>query len=98
MKSTQTLAHFCRLQDRHRLVEGRRLEIQEQRHGNRLQIANSLRGLHRRAGQHALAPRLMTQIVREYWRELFQSIDIGRIAKEGESEFAGLLEIAIVNF
>ena len=40
----------------------------------------------------------MTQIVREYRRELFQFIDVGRIAKEGESEFAGLLEIAIVNF
>ena len=98
MQSTQALAHFFRLQDRHRLVERGRLEIQEQRHGNRLQIANPIRRLHRRTGQHALAPGLMTQIVREYRRELFQFIDIGRMAKEGESEFASLLEIAIVNF
>ena len=98
MNSTQAIAHFFRLQDRHRLVEGRRIEIQKQRQSNRLQIANSIRRLHWRAGQHALAPGLMTQIVREYRRELFQFIDVGRIAKEGEREFAGLLEIAIINF
>ena len=94
----QPVANFLRLQDRHRLVKRLRLEIQEQRHGDGLQIANSIRRFHRRTGQHACAPGLLAQFFREGRRELFQLVDIGRVAKERESKLPGLFKVAIVNF
>ena len=93
----QPIANFLRLQDRHCLVECRRLEIQKQRDGDGMEIANSIRRLDGGAGEDALAPRLLTQSVGEQRRELFKLIDILRLAKQGKRKFARLFKVAIVN-
>ena len=61
-------------------------------------IANSIRRFHRRTGQDACAPGLLPQFFCEDRRELFQLVDIARVAKERERELPGLLKVAIVNF
>src|SRR5213079_3383471 len=49
-QSTEAIANFLRLQDRHRLIENVRLQVQEQRHRDRLEISNSVGRGHRRTG------------------------------------------------
>ena len=48
--------------------------------------------------RNARAPRLLAQFLRELRRELFQFIDVLRLADERESQIPHLREIAIVNF
>ena len=98
MQAPQALTDFFGLQDRHRLFENGRFEVQEQWHCHRLEIANSIRRLHRRTGQDTCAPRLLQQFVSENRRKSFQFIDIIRTANERESQFPGLLKLAIINF
>src|SRR5229473_765296 len=94
----QSLANFVRLQDRDRLLERRWLQIQEQWNRNPLQIANAIRRFHWRAGQHAIAPRLLPQILRKYRPEFLQLIDVLRLATQSECQLTRLFEVAIVNF
>ena len=94
----QPLPDFLRLQEAECLVESWRLEIQEQRNSDRLQVANAFRCFDRRAGQNSCAPRLFAKFLRELRCKLFQFIDVIRLANERESQVANLGEITIVNF
>ena len=94
----QSLANFFRLQHRHRLFECGGLEIQEERHSDRLQLANPIRRFHGRTSQHALAPRLFLQIICKGRREFLELIDIFWLAAQRERQFARLFKIAIVSF
>ena len=94
----QPLPHFLRLQERQRFIKSGRFQIQEQRDGDRLQVANALGSLHRHAGQDAGAPGLLPQLLRELGREIFQFVDVLRLGDERESQVPHLCEIAIVNF
>ena len=88
---------FSGCRRRQRFIESGRLEIQEQRNGDRLQIANPFRSFHRHAGQDARAPGLLAQLLRELRRELFQLVDVLRLGDQRESQISHLCEIAIVN-
>src|SRR5437870_8054495 len=98
MQAIQAIANFLRLQDRHRLIENARFQVQEQRHCDRLEIADSIGRLHRRAREYTRAPGLLPQFVGEHRRKFFQFLDIIRGTDQRESELPGLLKLAIVNF
>ena len=98
MQAIQAIANFLRLQDRHRLIENARFQVQEQRHRDRLEIADSIGRLHRRAREYTRAPGLLPQFVGEHRRKFFQLFDIRRGTNQRESELPGLLKLAIVNF
>src|SRR5438128_9208348 len=98
METVQPLPDFFRSQEAERFGEGRRFEIQEQRNSNRLQVANAFGCLDWRAGENARAPWLIAQLLRKLWRELFQLINVSRLADERKSQSPNLREIAIVNF
>ena len=98
MQPMQPLRDFLRFQKTDGLVESGRLEVKEQRKGDRLQIANAFRRLDGRAGKDAGAPRLSAQLLRELRPELFQFIDIVRLADQGKGQITDLSEITVVNF
>src|SRR2546430_548129 len=97
MKTMQPLPDSFRLQEAKRFGKGRRLEVQEQRNSDRLQVANAFGCFDRRAGENAGAPRLFPQLLRELRCELFQLINVGRLADERKSQSPKLREIPIVN-
>ena len=66
----EPILNFVRLQDGDRLVENAWLQVQEQGHRDRLQIANSIRRGHGRTCEHPSAPRLFSQFLCKYWREV----------------------------
>ena len=63
-----------------------------------MQVANAFGCLDRRAGENARAPWLLAQLFRKLRRELFQLINVGWLADEGEGQRPNLREITIVNF
>src|SRR5438552_12667770 len=98
MQTMEPLSNSLRLQDRHRLVECSRLQSQKQWNRYRLQIADAVRRFHWRTGQHAIGPRLLSQIFHKRRREFFKLVDVLRLATQAERQLARLFEVAIVNF
>ena len=98
MQPVQAFLIFAGCRRRERFVESVRLQIQQQRNGDRLQIANAFRRFDRRAGENASAPGLLPKCFGELRRKLLQPIDVFRLADERESELTDLREIAVVNF
>src|SRR5439155_11431141 len=59
-QALKTIANFLRLQDRHRLVESMRFQIEEQRDRDCLESANAFGRGHGRTREYARAPWLLT--------------------------------------
>src|SRR6202171_428808 len=95
MHTSQAFANFFRLQDRYRLLDLRRFEIQEERDSHQLQITQTVWCFHGRTGQDARAPRLLPQMFGKARRKFFQLVDVGRLTKKRKGQFTCLLEIAI---
>jgi len=62
-----------------------------------LQIVNSFRCFHWRAGHDACAPGLRAQSLGELRCEFFQFIDVGRLADQCESQGADLSKVAVID-
>ena len=97
MKRCNRSRIFSGWRRRKRFTERGRLEIQQERKGDRLQIVNSFRRFDWRAGHDSRAPWLLAQSLGELGRELFQFINVLRLADEREGKRAHLAEVAIVN-
>src|SRR5262249_26598534 len=96
-QALKAIANFVWLQDRYCLVESSRFQVEQQRHGDRLQIANTFGRGHWRTCEHAGAPWLLAQAFREHRRELVQLIYIVRIANQRERQLTRLLKIVVVD-
>src|SRR5215510_10080250 len=83
-QTIKAITNFVWLQERHCLVECARLQIEQQRHRDRLQIANAIRRGHGRTSEPARAPRLLAQAFSKHRRELLQFVDITRMTDQRE--------------
>ena len=97
MEAMQAFLNFRWLQKRDGLVKSFGLEVEQERDGDRLQIAHAFRRLDRTAGKNARAEGLGAKRFGELRREFLQAIRVFGLAMKRESQLAHLCEVAVIN-
>src|SRR5947209_7003267 len=97
METMQTLLDFGGLQNRNRFVERFRIQVQQERKCNRLEVANPVRAFKGHPAEDAAAPRLFAEPLGKQWGEFLQFVDIVWLTDQREGEVADLGEVAVIN-